>query len=237
MQTTVIRHPGDAGSGFDGPASDPTQPGPAPYQGFGQPPPDQGPGQQYAGYGQQPATYPGGATPHAAWPVTPAVDTSADRIGLLSTVLMAAGALLGLGYAVWAFTARRSVFADFADGVSVSTDDARTNDRIDTAFAIVAGLVIAVALVVWVWRKVRGETSGGPLEIAGLAVSGVGVVVVLVGLVLSAGVSDGGSTIEQGEKGVTATLVTGSGFVLLAIGLLLGLLTAREAHRDGAGSW
>jgi hypothetical protein len=152
-------------------------------------------------------------------------------------VLLAVGALLGLGYAVWAFTARRGVFADFADGVNVTTDDARTSDQIDTIFLIVAGLVVAAALIVWVVRVVGGRTSGGALDLAGLAVASGGVIVVVVGLFLSAGVSDGGSTVEQGEKGVTATIVVGSGFVLLAVGLLLGLLAARGSSTDSARGW
>jgi hypothetical protein len=42
-------------------------------------------------------------------------------------------------------------------------------------------------------------------------------------------VADGGSTTEQGDKGVTATLVLGAGFTLLAVGLLMGLAATRRA--------
>jgi hypothetical protein len=211
-QTTVIRQP--------------------PYQAYGQPQ-----GQPPSGYGY-PATYAGGATPSAAWPITTAESRvgARDSLALVSRILLAVGALLGLGYAAWAFTARRGIFADFADGVSVTADDARTSDRIDTVFLIVAGLVAAAALVVWVIRVVGARTSGA-LDLAGLAVAGVGVIVVVVGLFLSSGVSDGGSTVEQGENGVTATLVTGSGFALVAIGLLLGLLAARGSSTDSARGW
>jgi hypothetical protein len=147
-------------------------------------------------------------------------------------ILLGVGALLGLAYAVWAFTARRGVFADFADGINVTTDDARTSDRIDTIFLIVAGLVAAAALIVWVIRLVGTRERGGALDLVGLAIAGVGVIVVVVGLFLSGGVSEGGSTVEQGEKGVTATVVTGSGFALLAIGFLLGLLAARDSSTN-----
>jgi hypothetical protein len=212
-QTTVIRQP--------------------PYQAYGQPQ-DQPP----STYGYPPA-YAGGATPSAAWPVTAAESRAGarDSLGVVSMILLAVGALLGLGYAVWAFTARRGIFADFADGISVTTDDARTSDRIDTVFLIVAGLVAAAALILWVVRLAEGRTRAGVLDLAGLAVAGVGVVVVVVGLFLSSGVSDSGSTVEQGENGVTATVVTGSGFALLAIGLLLGLLAARGSPTDSAHGW
>jgi hypothetical protein len=150
-------------------------------------------------------------------------------LGLVTTILLAVGGLLSLGYAAWAFTARRGIFADFADGVRVSTDDARTSDQIDTVFVIVAGIVAVAALVLWVIVKATGRSDGGGVELAGLAVAGVGVVVAIVGLVLSAGVADGGSTTEQGDKGVTATLVLGAGFTLLAVGLLMGLAATRRA--------
>jgi hypothetical protein len=150
-------------------------------------------------------------------------------LGLVTTILLVVGGLLSLGYAAWAFTARRGIFADFADGVRVSTDDARTSDQIDTVFVIVAGIVAVAALVLWVIVKATGRSDGGVVELAGLAVAGVGVVVALVGLVLSAGVADGGSTAEQGDKGVIATLVLGAGFTLLAVGLLVGSAATRRA--------
>jgi hypothetical protein len=202
---------------------------PTQQQAPAQPPPTQ----SYGGYAQ---SYGGAAAPGAAWP-TPASSARSDpgTLGLVTTILLVVGGLLSLGYAAWAFTARRGIFADFADGVRVSTDDARTSDRIDTAFVIVAGIVAVSALVLWVIAKATGRSDGGSSELAGLTVAGVGVVVALVGLVLSAGVADGGSTTEQGDKGVTATLVLGAGFTLLAIGQLMGAASRRGSARGSTG--
>ncbi|MGH3506443.1 MAG: hypothetical protein ACRDO2_04470, partial [Nocardioidaceae bacterium] len=213
--------------------------GQSPSSVYGQPPYQQSAGQHtspqsYGRYPQQ--TYAGSA---AAWPVTTSAPSSgSSALSLVTTILLALGGLLGLGYAVWAFTARRGIFADFADGVSVSADDARSSDQIDTIFVIIAGLVALAALVLWVVQKAAGKTAGGALELGGLAAAGVGVVLILVGLVLSAGVADGGTTAEQGDKGVTATLVLGAGFTVLAVGLLIGLVTARGASaKRSSGGW
>ncbi len=146
-------------------------------------------------------------------------------------ITLAAGALLSLGYAVWAFTARRGVFADFADGNPVSTDDAKSSDTMDTIFLIVAGVVVLVAIGLWITRLVAKQTDGGGFDLAGLALAGVGVLVVLVGLFLSGGITDADGQAAQGDKGVTATMVMGGGFLLLFLGLLIGTFTVR-----GSGS-
>ena len=73
---------------------------------------------------------------------------------------------------------------------------------------------------------------GGALDLGGLALSGLGVVVVVVGLVLAGRVADAGSTVEQGDQGVLSCLVLGAGFVVLSIGLLLGIFaTGGNADR------
>lgn len=65
-----------------------------------------------------------------------------------------------------------------------------------------------------------------------------GAIAVLVGLFLANGVTDAGDQAAQGEEGVTATMVVGGGFALLAIGLLIGLFAAlrRRADADDGGS-
>ncbi|MEP6666961.1 MAG: hypothetical protein ABJA81_10975, partial [Nocardioidaceae bacterium] len=153
--------------------------------------------------------------------------------GLIAVVV---AAILSLSYAVWAFTARRGIFSDFADGNPVSTNDAKSSDTIDTVLLVVAGLVVVIALVLWVILMTNRKTSGGAFDLGGLAASGVGVVVVLVGLLLASGISDGNGRAEQGDKGVTASLVVGGGFLLLAIGLLVGVFAvrgSREISRNG----
>jgi hypothetical protein len=220
---------GWSGGGGAGQPGYPPAPGPAPYGGQ----PAAHPYGSYGGQIGQPYPTPavGRSAPGASSAHSP------DRLGLLAVLLLALGGLLGLGYAAWAFTARRGIFADFADGQTVTLDDARSSDRIDTIFLIVAGVVALAALVLWGARKAGGKTAGGGLEITGMVVATLGIIAVLIGLVLSGGVGDAGTTEEQGDQGVTATLVVGGGFTLLAIGLLVGLLTARRPRQESAGGW
>ena len=55
---------------------------------------------------------------------------------------------------------------------------------------------------------------------------------VVVGLVMSGMVGDGASRVDEGQRAVTATVVTGSGFLVLAIGLLIGLLVVRADREE-----
>ena len=155
--------------------------------------------------------------------------------GVVAMVALVAGAILGLAYAAWAFTARRGVFADFADGSGVSADDAKSSDTMDTIFLVVAGVVALVALGLWIARMASRKTKGGALDLSGIAVAVLGVVTVLVGLYLASTIADADGQTAQGDKGVTATLVAGGGFTLLAIGLLIGVLTVRP--RKDADTW
>lgn len=216
-------------------------------QAYGPPPgshaPGYGQGQQtYGGQGPYAGTpdrpvYQGGATPSSAWPITNRSDPAArDSGGTATVVALATGVLLALVYAVWAFTARRGIFADFSDGNPVTSDDAKSSDTLDTILLIVAGLVVVIAVAMWVMRMVNDKTSGAGLDIGGLVVTGVGVVVVLVGLFLSSKISDGADQAAQGDKGVTATLVTGGGFLVIAIGLAIGLAAMRAPRRTVAAS-
>ncbi len=152
---------------------------------------------------------------------------------MLTRALLALAALLSLAYAAWAFTARRGIFSDFADGRSVSVDDAKSSDLLDTVFLIVAGLIALVALGLWLSRTLAKKASGGPVDRGGLALALLGALTVLIGLYLASGVTDAGDQTAQGEKGVTATWVMGGGFVLLSIGLLMGVLAVR-GQRDPA---
>lgn len=147
--------------------------------------------------------------------------------GVVAMVALVAGAILGLAYAAWAFTARRGIFADFAAGNAVSGDDAKSSDTIDTVFLIVAGVVALVALGVWIARMAGRKTKGGALNLSGITVAGLGLVVALVGLYLASTIVDADGQAAQGDKGVIATMVAGGGFALLAIGLLVGVFTVR----------
>jgi heme/copper-type cytochrome/quinol oxidase subunit 2 len=137
------------------------------------------------------------------------------------------GAVAALAYAAWAFTARRGIFADFAAGNSVSGDDAKSSDTIDTIFLIVVGVVVLVALGLWIARMAARKSQGGAVDISGIALAALGLVSVLVGLYLASTIVDADGQAAQGDKGVTATLVVGGGFALLAVGLLIGVFTVR----------
>ncbi len=149
-------------------------------------------------------------------------------------VALILAALLCLAYAVWAFTARRGVFADFADGNAVSADDAKSSDTLDTIFLIVAGVVALVALGLWIARVAKKQTKGGAPDIIGLAIAGLGLVTVLVGLYLASAITDADGQSAQGDKGITATIVIGAGFALIAIACAVGASTAKG--RGGAGT-
>lgn len=182
----------------------------------------------------------GPVAPYGATVVLPlgkpgGIATSRDTSDRLARLLLVLGVVASLGYAVWAMTARRGIFADFADNRSVSLDDARTSDRVDTTFLVIAGAIAVIALAVWLACLLGGRARSGSLAVTGLVISGLGLVCVVVGLVLSGLVGDGGSRVDQGQKAVTATIVTGSGFIALAVGLLVGCLVAGRSGTTAPG--
>ncbi len=203
---------GPTQSGYRGPPPGPYAP--TPPRAYGEPVP----------YGArppypQPAGTPPGSASSAASP------RSAGR--LITTIALAVAAVLAIGYALWEFTARRGIFQNFVDGRAVSVGDARSNDRLDTTWLIVAGVVALIALALWLMRRVNGETTGGLLDNTGLVLAVLGVVVAVMGLYLASGVGDAVDQATSGQRGVNASLVIGTGFAVLAIGLVLGMLAVR----------
>jgi hypothetical protein len=162
----------------------------------------------------------------------PAESRRSSGPGRLPRLMLLVGALASVGYAVWAMTARRGIFVDFVDNRYVSLSRARTSDRLDTTFLVIAGVLAVVGLGVWLVRLAAGRAHGGALAVAGFVVAGAGIVCVVVGLVLAGLVTDSGDRIAEGHKAVTATLVIGSGFLALAVGLVIGLLVVNR--RDGS---
>jgi hypothetical protein len=138
-----------------------------------------------------------------------------------------AAAVLSTAYALWAFTARRGIFADFSDGRAVTSSRARANDRIDIVLIVVAGIVTVIAVVWWVTHRVR-RRGGSPAELGGFALTALGVVIIGVGLSLAGSVTDAAGRAAQGDRGVTAALVSGMGSAVLALGMLLGAATVRR---------
>jgi hypothetical protein len=214
--------------------------GPPGYHPTGYPPSP--PTQPYPQYAQQggkssyptaygtTATSPYGASP--AWPDATTTNGGSTRRGAgLSRLVLLVGALASIGYAVWAFTARRGIFADFADNKTVSLSHARSSDRTDTILLIVAGGLAVLALAVWLIRLLSGRARAGALTGLGFVVSLAGMVCVVVGLVMSGTVDGGTNQVDEGQRAVTSTVVTGSGFIALAVGLLIGLLVVAR-RRD-----
>ncbi|MDX6309197.1 MAG: hypothetical protein QOI06_2243 [Nocardioidaceae bacterium] len=173
-------------------------------------------------------------SPTATWPTATTTRPPGGGGTRLARLLLTVAALACLGYAAWAMTARRGIFADFADNRPVSLDHARSSDRTDTIFLVVAGALAVVALAFWLLRLASGKARSGGLAVVGFAMSVLGIACVVVGLVLSGMVGTGGSRADEGNKAATATIVTGSGFIALAIGLVIGLLVVRARAEGGA---
>lgn len=228
-------HPQPPPYGGYGHVGQPGQPGsPHPPSAFG--PPGQPTQPSYGAY--QP--------PYQAAPLGASSQASAEPAGTPTPalVLLAVGALLGLGYAAWALTVRRAVFTDLADGNAVSLDDTKSSDTIDTILLVIAGLIMLAALVVWLLRRVGGRTGGGALELCGLAAAGVGLALALVGLIMLGTVGSDGSRADLGDKAAAATLLAGVGFGVQAVGLFLGLVTVKSggsgppsAQQPGYQNW
>jgi hypothetical protein len=131
-------------------------------------------------------------------------------------------AVMSVAYAVWAFTARRSIFADFSAGRAVTLHDARASDTIDTVLLVVTGITVVIAVILWAAHFTRRPEAGRRPQHLGFALAAVGVVVVAVGIWLDGAVTDAPTQLAQGDRGITAAVICGSGFLLLAVGLLVG---------------
>jgi hypothetical protein len=144
--------------------------------------------------------------PGRDWPQTWPAPIQPQRAGAGAMGCLIAAAVLSTAYALWAFTARRGIFADFSDGRAVTSSRARANDRIDIVLIVVAGIVTVIAVVWWVTHRVR-RRGGSPAELGGFALTALGVVIIGVGLSLAGSVTDA---------------------AVLAVGLLLGAATVRR---------
>jgi hypothetical protein len=143
-------------------------------------------------------------------------------------VCLLVSALLSVVYALWAFTARRGIFADFKAGRAVTLGQARTSDRVDTVLVVVAGVVAVVAVVWWATDRVHRK-SGTRAEAGAFVVTVLGALAIAVGMLLASAVTDAGTQSAQGGRGITAANVLGIGFLVLAVGLLLAAVSVRRA--------
>lgn len=234
--------PPPAGPRPRSPYPGPLPPG-APYPGPGAPPPrPQPPAGPYAGrpYGTPPPAPP----PPPRWPAArpedspgegkdaPTTDPARwDRASSALALLLGLGGLAALGYAAWALTARRGIFAQIsADPTSVSPVAAGDSDGLDVILLICCGVLAAAALVGWLVVRAR-ERRAGTLDVVGFVLAGVGVVAVGVGCLLFAGL--GGDP----RRAVAGYWALGGGFGLVGLGLLCGIAAtyARTAARSGTG--
>ena len=202
----------------------------APYPGPGAPPPVGAPPPH-----PQPPLGPYAGRPYATppapprWPAprpqrtgqgkdTPARDRpSWDGAGTYLALPLGLGALAALGYAAWALTARRGIFAEIsADPTSVTSVDATGSDRLDIVLLIGCSVLAAAALVGWLVVRLR-QRSTGPLDLIGFLLAGLGVVAVAVGCLLFAG--PGGDP----DRAVAGYWALGGGFGLVGLGLLCGI--------------
>ena len=218
----------------------------APYPGPGGPPPRAGapppPPQPPAGPYARP---PYGVPPAApVWPARPPEETvgqrqdpsttdgaRSDRTSRYLGPLLGLGGLAALGYAAWALTTRRGIFAQIsADPTSVSPVEAADSDGLDIILLIGCGVLATAALVGWL--VVRGrQRNAGTLDLVGFVLAGLGVVAVAVGCLLFAGL--GGNP----DRAVAGYWALGGGFGLIGIGLLCGIAAtyAKTAARSGSG--
>ncbi|WP_370617104.1 hypothetical protein [Mumia sp. Pv 4-285] len=176
------------------------------------------------GQGGQPGQQQGGqhwSTPHA--PPTSRgrdVESSSSPWGMVAVVALAIAALVSLGYAIYALTSRRGIFADLADDPgSVSRSVAEDSDSLNSILVVATVVVVLVALALWAVALAggRGRTIVGW---AGLGV------VVLGGIVAGAGaaMTSGVESADDVDDAVTGYLLVGGGTALVALGLVLGIL-------------
>lgn len=159
---------------------------------------------------------------------------SADGFAL--TITLAVGGLLSVAYGIWALTARRGLFEDFARGSQVDLGTARTSDMVNTVWWITALVVVAIALGWWLLRWFADDSYGGALDTAGIVVVAVGVIVVILGLFLTLGIEGAAGPVDQGRAGATSAAVTGCGFLVIALGLVLGLAALMPDRRTETGA-
>jgi hypothetical protein len=147
--------------------------------------------------------------------------------GMLAAAMIAAlvGALAALGYAGFALTLRRGIYADLDDDpTSVSKDDAESSDNLNAIGLWVAGVLIGIAFVLLIASMVSARRGRNGLGIVAIVLVVVGGAAAAWGCLLVNGVDD----ITEAGDAVTGYLVAGPAFAVMGIGLILGLLGLRK---------
>lgn len=155
---------------------------------------------------------------------------SGEGSGLVSAAIALAviGALAALGYAGFALTLRRGIYSDLDnDPTSVSKSDAESSDNINALGLWVAGLLVAIAFVLLIASMVSARRGRNGLGYVGAVLVVVGALIATRGCLQVNGVDD----VANAGDAVTGYLIAGPGFVVMAIGLLLGALGLRRPVR------
>lgn len=201
-----------------------------------------GPGQSSgSSWGGQPGPSQPGAPQGQSWSAPHAPPTARGRDveksspwGMVAVVALGLGTLVALGYAAFALTARRGIFADLSDDPSsVSRSVAEDSDSLNALLVSATVLVVVLAVLLWIVALAagRGRTLLGWI---GLGVAAIGGLVAAGGGAMTSGVESA----SEVDDAVTGYLLVGAGMAVLAIGLALGilaLLSSRDAS-TGDGS-
>ncbi len=153
-----------------------------------------------------------------------------ERSGLVTTAILLAviGALAALGYAGFALTLRRGVYADLEDDpASVTEDDAKNSDNINAIGLWAAGLLVGIAFVLLIVAMISARRGRNVLGITGALLVVLGALAATWGCLLVNGVDD----VSEAGDAVTGYLVAGPAFAAMAVGLLLGALGLRRPAR------
>lgn len=167
----------------------------------------------------------GGATQVAHPGGASAASGGGSALATIAMVLALLGALASLGYGIYALIARRGIYADIADDPSsVSKSDADSSDTLNSVLLWVAVVLVVLAVVLWLVAMISARRGRGGLGVTGLALVLVGAAAAVVGAVLLNGVEKG-----EAADGARDYVLVGIGFLVMAIGLLLGAAALRRA--------
>lgn len=142
-----------------------------------------------------------------------------------TVVVALVAAVAGLGYAAFALTLRRGVYADLDDDPgSVSKDDADSSDLYNAIGLWAAGALIGIALVMILMAILSAKRGRNLLGIAGVVVVILGAAAAAWGSLQVNGVDD----VADAGDAVTGYLIAGPGFAVMAVGLILAVLGIRR---------
>jgi len=164
--------------------------------------------------GRQPLTPPPGRSPRAG-----------STVAALAAVMSAVAALASLGYGVFAVAARRGLYADIAaDAASVSSSDAQSSDTLNAVLGWLAIALVTLAVALWVVSMVSARRGAG-----GLGATGLGSVLIGAALAVSGAVGVSGVGLaSEADAGASGYVLVGSGFLVMAVGLLVGMAALRR---------